>query len=82
MPLSQLRHTAAVSQVVDISYCSTLRALPVNPQLHSVWHLCTSLSCCVTFAWIAYVEAIVTRRQPRLHMKLGILPFVHAGAKP
>jgi dihydroceramidase len=34
----------ALCWLVDRTCCSLLRALPVNPQLHAWWHLCTAMS--------------------------------------
>ena len=51
-----------LTQLVEQRMCVSIQALPVNPQLHSWWHLLVSLSCHLLFVWVAYLEALIARR--------------------
>lgn len=65
---------------LDLNYCSTFESLPVNPQLHAMWHLLAGTGSYLLLLVVAYNYADrVFQAEPVLMWGYGFIP--HIGVK-
>ncbi|KAF9897060.1 Alkaline ceramidase 3 [Lobosporangium transversale] len=71
--------TALVSYIfwnIDFRMCDIMQSLPVNPQLHAIWHVGASLSSYLVTLLVCYQRAENLGRKPSMEWKWGVLPYV------
>lgn len=67
--------------LLDLNFCSTLEALPVNPQLHAIWHLSAGTGSYLLLLVVAYYRAErVYQIDPVVLWGCGFIPYI--GGKP
>ncbi|KAF9427234.1 Alkaline ceramidase 3 [Entomortierella beljakovae] len=61
---------------IDFRMCDVMQSLPLNPQLHAVWHVGASVSSYMVTFLVCYNRAENLGRKPSVKWQWRILPYV------
>ncbi|KAI1317147.1 hypothetical protein EDD11_008938 [Mortierella claussenii] len=70
--------TALVSYLlwnVDFRMCELMQRLPLNPQLHAMWHMGASVSSYMVTLLVCYNRAENLGHKPTMEWQWGVLPY-------